>query len=300
MTLSIINSNFVIKYRWRFILIIIKPLSVKEAVEKSLIIDDYLKELTVLNIQKITDGKCSTLKDFLSHLPSTCIAWSDENLRRIRGIEGVINYQLDEVGFNLNMEVNIIQTNGKDSFELPYTRGDSIFIPVKENMKSELGSLTAHLITHEIFHIISRKFPQIRNPLYSLFGFNTLPERFDMKKFLPNYAVNPDAVYYDHSISVVHNDGKTYNAIPMIYFSNDKKMRMKWENLILLNENYVPAFIDHRKKTTYNEMNFNTWYLSHPEEICAENFRKWILEVEDLDNPELIEEFKKTMKGLFN
>jgi uncharacterized protein YkuJ len=277
-------------------MIILKTVSQEDA--KKLIVkrDDYIEELTVFNIKKITKNKIDNKDGFMDFLPSACIQWNEESKKKISSIEATINYQFDELDFNFSMEIHLVRTNGEDSFNLPYTRDNIIFLPEKENKKEKLAHLNVHLITHEIFHIISRRYPQIREVLYPLMGFKKLSNRFDMEKNLPRYVVNPDAVHYEYAINVLYNLTE-YKAIPVIYF---KKKKMKWEHLLLLDENEQVHSIVNRNETNFLNNKYNTHYLSHPEEICAENFRKWILQDEDIDNELLRTNYGIALKELFN
>lgn len=277
----------------------LKPLSIEEAKIEITRKDDYTENIPPLNVSKITNSNKFTPAHYLEYLPSTCLDWDSGNKELIKLIEESINKRLHDLDFHFELDVNLIRTNGKDSFNLPYTRHNNIYLPEKEHKSDILGHLNEHLIVHEIFHIISRKYPQIRDTVYGLMGFDRI-KRFDMLKNLPKYVINPDAVFYDHAITVKYKqDNQFYRAIPVIYFAKPRKNKMKWENLVLLDMDCNPKYIVHRKDTTFGEIVYNTEYLSHPEEISAENFRKWILG-EDVPNKALMQAFDETMRGLFN
>ena len=258
--------------------------------------DDYLDKLTLFNIRKITKDKDITKKEFIESLPDKCIDWEDNQIEKILDIEANINFKLAELDFKFNLDVDLVRTNGQDSFDLPYTRSNTIYLPKNEDKKQKLGHINSHLIVHEVFHIISRKYPQIRNILYYLMGFKLLNKPFDIERFVPSYVINPDALEYNHYIKVLYNKN-TYKAFPVIFF---KKNKFKWQYLVLLDEEENFIKLVDRSKTTFEYIKYNTGYLSHPEEICAENFRQWIMGSEDLNNPRLLKEFSIRMKDLFN
>ena len=267
----------------------------KEAQKRIIELDDYLNHINSFNINKITDGNIVDKEKFIEFLPSTCLEWSKDKREKIKKIESTLNFRLTMVNFPIELTVYLIQTNGQDSYNLPYTRSNIIYIPVKENKKEQLGHLNSHLIIHEIFHILSRKFPQIRDVLYPLMGFKKITPRFDVEKYVPSYVVNPDAILYNYATEIKYKN-ETYKAIPLIFFKDDK---FKWDYMALLNEDNSLKTIVHRKKTTFKKRKYNTHYLSHVEEICAENFRKWVMQEENLNNKPLSSTFANKIRDLF-
>ena len=105
----------------------------------------------------------------------------------------------------------MIKTTGAEEGNAAYTRATAIVLP-----KSELGKGQDHLkklICHELFHILSRQNPELREKLYAIIGFTKcneikLPPELERRKI-----TNPDAPRNDHFIRL-QIEGQESLAVP--------------------------------------------------------------------------------------
>lgn len=227
--------------------------------------DEFLNELNDFNLniylKKDSNGTLSEYKDLLK---KSVLNFKKEEMLKINQILRKIN--IDWKKFNLpKMTIFFIKTNGNEAFSLPYTRENYIVLPERVLSIFEgqpLSSLSPGLIIHELFHVLSRKYPNIKNELYKVFGFYNIE-----KKYNETFVINPDAPFYNWAIKLKTDDSaKEYNCLLALFFDKNK---FDWNSVLNLDQNIIiPKF-----KTNINNVIKNTDYTIHPEEICAEHFR---------------------------
>lgn len=197
-----------------------------------------------------------------------------------------------KVSANLDLpEIVLIKTKG--AYYGPgtfYTRDNAIVIPAPMLDFEEEGSKSVFLSTmiHEIFHIYSRYHTDKRNALYKRIGFDALPN-LELSDFLKTRVLyNPDGVDLRYAITVTDNEsGRSFEAIPAIY---SKFNEYRAEIPVFFGYLMFQLFEVEEKEGIWTVMNpnigysvddvtgfweqveRNTLYNIHPDEICADNF----------------------------
>jgi hypothetical protein len=175
---------------------------------------------------------------------------------------------------------------GNDVF---YTRGRSIC--VSENMfPIQDTSRYLPVILHEVFHVISRYNPSLRNDLYRLIGFEPSPKPIKASDKLAEWLLtNPDGVEHQHFLKMITADS-TYRIVPVITakLKNFRPSQPAFFDYLSFDlyklsdqSSFLEIMSDSLGKTTlpmeaasgfFNAIKDNTQYIIHPEEIMADNF----------------------------
>lgn len=170
-----------------------------------------------------------------------------------------------------------------------YTRGKNIMVP--ENILSDLQTaLHLPIMTHEIFHILSRYRENLRNDMYGFIGFKKSNKPIRINETLSKVLLtNPDGVSFQYIIEL-EVDGKSQLVVPLITSkfrqfktSNPKFFDYLNFDLYALEDrgSYYEITSDHQGKTTlpinntpafFTKIKDNTQYIIHPDEIMADNF----------------------------
>lgn len=207
-----------------------------------------------------------------------------------------------------------VKTTGNEEGGAAYTRANAIIFP-KDDLRSPI-EMIPKMICHELFHVISRESPDLREKLYAAIGFvkrNEVPFPLELKS---RKITNPDAPRNDHCIHL-QVGGKDCWVIPIL-FSNTEKYDVKrggeffnyLELQFLLVEkdddtsavtpiyhDNRPEFLDlSRASGFYEQVGRNTGYIIHPEEILADNFALLILGQRDLPSPEVVAKIERILK----
>ena len=104
---------------------------------------------------------------------------------------------------------------------------------MNEEMKKKALSNFNGLISHEIFHCLTRNSPKFRKHMYSLIGFNILDKDIDfppeIKKIIVN---NPDVDHMDNYGEFTIEGVKRKCELIVIFTKSHMKLKLKEEKMI--------------------------------------------------------------------
>jgi hypothetical protein len=164
---------------------------------------------------------------------------------------------------------------------LPHTRGNAIMIPF--SVLETPDSVLVYVMSHEVFHVLSRNDPALREALYNAIGFRPCASVEVPPAMARLRVTNPDAPVSRHAIRV-RVRGEPAEALPYLMFRSPdadpragfrEQVQTAW--LLVAREGErcraggrtVPreelAGLD-------EQVGRNTRYLLHAEEILADNF----------------------------
>jgi len=182
-----------------------------------------------------------------------------------------------------------------------YTRENVIVIPKGMLFEANEEGFYETML-HELFHIYSRYHPVKREALYGLIGFRSVgqPEDLQMDKVLRDRVLlNPDGVNCAYAITV-QEEGTSVFAIPLIVarargYEEDKAaffdylqfdlypIRAPYSRLVRVvcrNDGSSRLKIE-EIGDFYGQIQRNTDYIIHPDEILADNFVFMVKSVKD-------------------
>jgi hypothetical protein len=214
--------------------------------------------------------------------------WTDDERARVLEAAAAVSPALLRLALPFPEQVLVVKTAPGTEGNAAFTRGAAIFLP--ERMTRRAGEPLERLLLHELFHVLSRANPHLRDRLYAAIGFvhtgeARLPPSLDARRI-----TNPDAPVNAHAIRIEHG-GVPFWAVPILFSESDvvdpqarglfAAMRSKLllvervedgPPVALLDRGSV-RMIDHEAAGGFfDQVGRNTAYLIHPEEILADNF----------------------------
>jgi hypothetical protein len=233
--------------------------------------------------------------------------WTKEDIQAVQASVEELRPLLRQFPVSLPSTIQVIKTTGAEEGNAAYTRGTAIVIP-----KAELGkgrNELEKLICHELFHILSRQNPDLRERLYEAIGFIHCDEIDFPRELVSRKITNPDAPRNDHFIRVTIQ-GQGCLAVPILlsaaevynverggeffeYLNFQLLVMEKTSNPTRLKtqyENSMPKLIGLQEVSGFFEqVGRNTQYIIHPEEILADNFALLILKRENVPSPQILQ-----------
>jgi hypothetical protein len=184
--------------------------------------------------------------------------------------------------------ITLAHTTGREESGAAYTRQSTIVLPAGHTGSIERPN--QKLIAHELFHVLSRSKPELRNELYRSIGFRYvgqigLPEQLSRRTI-----TNPDAPSIEHVIDLKLADGSSATTVPFLFsesaFEVSKGRRLfdymkfrlmevhadeqgKWAAKLVAD---APILHEPTIADFHRQIGGNTGYIIHPEEILADNF----------------------------
>lgn len=276
--------------------------------------DDFVQRLSPFDRSaRMKTDKTVSETEFLQFVGRNVIDWTSEEMQTVQAAIEAIAPLLRDLRFSWPPTVQLIKTTGAEEGNAAYTRATAIVLP-----KSELGKGQDHLkklISHELFHILSRQNPELREKLYAIIGFTKcneikLPLALERRKI-----TNPDAPRNDHFIRL-QIDGQESLAVPILLSSADtyevkrggeffEYLQFQFlvvektggpENMKIALEGSPPKLADMKRVSGFMEqVGKNTDYIIHPEEILAENFALLVLKENNVPSPAILQKMSEVL-----
>ena len=262
-------------------------------------------------------GRSGTVseKDFVEFAAAQALDWEPAEAGKITASVAKIKANIARLRLPFPPEVLLIKTTGHEEAGTPYTRGNAIILPrqILEVAPAELE----RVITHEIFHVISRHFPELRKALYAIVGFRDCGPLVAPPELAARRITNPDAPDDRYCITLERNSPPSTSSLtyyPVLFAEEDAfdpaaagtyldrlKFRLlavtrengRWiaqragTGLVLQDADSVPEYAA--------AIGLNTRYIIHPEEILADNFELLVRGGRRVRTPRILEELQRVL-----
>ena len=284
----------------------------QEAVAALSVRDRFIAAMSPFDRQaRLMAGTTISEEAFLKFAAEQVLDWQEGQVKKLSDVLVAVREKLDRLKLAFPQTVLIVQTTGKEEGSAAYCRGNAVVLP--RNVVGKDKRHLEELITHELFHILSRNNPDLRRSLYAIIGFKPcgevrLPETLRHRKI-----TNPDAPTCEYYIELTVDD-RPVKAVPVLFASVEKydeqrggtffrylRFRLMvvherkgvWQaverdgRLLLLQDKDVPSYHD--------QIGRNTKYIIHPEEILADNFVALVHQTPDLPSPRIVAEMQSRL-----
>jgi hypothetical protein len=267
--------------------------------------DTYTAQMTPLDraMRLHADRNVST-DEYLKFVAGAARNWTADQREALQADLAGLIQALKDLHVPAPPRILLIKTSGAEEGHAAYTRGDAIMIP---GFMADGGSKDDLLwiLAHEIFHIVSRQNPELREQLYAAIDFVKV-DPFPLPPDIAAHLVtNPDVQGNDHFARVTVDDQEVCGA-PILLFKVDRydpqqggdffdyiKDGFLVSRKITERKDGVP--VDLRVTPSNRVWGFerrvgeNTAYTIHPEEILAENFALLLTKLKRPMSPEILD-----------
>ena len=240
--------------------------------------------------------------EFLAFVSAQALEWHDREKSKVAEAIGSIAGALQKYQVPVS-DVSFVKTTGKEEGKSAYTRDSAIAIPT--NMLSFDNVKMRRLVAHELFHVISRRNPELREQLYATIGYARGNEVQLPSKLAARKITNPDAPLNDHYIRV-KVDGDAVCATPVLYANRDHydksnggeffaslqfRYLLTWQgagNADYKDPENPELVVEGDLEGFFEQVGRNTKYTIHPDEILADNFSLLVTGEGDVKTPDVL------------
>ncbi len=278
--------------------------------------DDYVRRMSPFDraARMKTDKEVSE-KEYLDFVARNVREWSDAEKQKVTAALQEIPAKLTALSVPIPKKVLLVKTTGQEEGGASYTRGNAIVLT-----QSEVGSPAGNIrsiISHELFHVVSRANPELRDKLYAAIGFVKCDEVEFPPELKSRKITNPDAPANDHCIRLTVQ-GKEIWAIPILYSSTEKYdpkrggpffAYMRFQFLVVERQDnslaVKPVYDGQKPRLVepmevsgfFEQVGKNSQYIIHPEEILADNFALLVSAGRNVPSPEILKKMEEILKG---
>ena len=264
--------------------------------------DEFIQRLSAFDrAARMKTDRSISEAEFLKFAKGNVLTWNESEKAKIEAAIASIRPALDALSLSLPKIVNLVKTTGAEEGRSFYTRDTAIVMPEKETDEAD-SSLLKKTIAHELFHILSRGNPALREKLYESIGFTKCSEVEFPSELRSRKITNPDAPRNDHAIQI-RVGGEEVRAVPIL-FSNVAKYDVnrggEFFNYLQMSFLQIPRMSSAQPVLAapeevsgfFEQIGRNTEYVIHPEEILADNFAFLILDEHNVPSPEIPEKMR--------
>jgi hypothetical protein len=276
--------------------------------------DDFVKCLSPFDRSaRLKTDKDVSETEFLEFVGRNVLPWTDGEKQKVESAFSDLQARLKVLSLPFPKTIYMVKTTGDEEGRAPYTRGCAVIMP--QNELEGNASTVEKLICHELFHVLTRANPDLRERLYELIGFSKCNEIEFPPKLKSRKITNPDAPRNDHYIRL-QLDGKVVSAVPILFSSVEKydvarggeffdylQFRLLLVEQIAGSSDFKPVYDGQNPKLVgvedvsgfVEQVGKNSEYLIHPEEILADNFRMLVLQEQDVPSPDILRKMKEVL-----
>ncbi len=262
--------------------------------------DIYTKGLSAFDLAIRLHNEGATEKDYLDQSARSMRSWPAEEAAQLREAFADIQAKAGSLGLRLPLPdtIHLCKTNGKEEFGAEgYTRDNRIML------HTDAEAISTGLVSHELWHVISRLSPDARNRAYAVFGFRPC-NRVDYKPAFKGLVIsNPDCPFIEHYMRI-DKDGKEQD-VAIVLYSRSPYVKggglMDYVDVGLLalegDDKHKKPVIAEGKPLIYGfsscpdffrQAGHNTDYMLHIEELTAEHFAA-LITGRSMKQPEFVE-----------
>ena len=268
--------------------------------------DDFVRRLSPFDrAARVKTDRTISETEFLKFVRANVAEWTREEMGLVETAVAKIRPALASLALPLPQTVDFIKTTGAEEGNAFYTRDMAVVLP-QSHLKAEEKALEK-AIAHELFHILSRTNPQLREALYEMIGFRKCDELQFPASLTERKITNPDAPRNDHYIRL-NIRGRETLAVPVLFAEPEKYSParggeffdyLQFKFLLVekkggsavkfLEENSAPVLVSPKEVSGFFEqIGRNTTYVIHPEEVLAENFALLLTGAQNVASPEIL------------
>lgn len=272
--------------------------------------DEFTNSLSQFDVDAMLQKQHGTKEEQLKNTISQIREWTPMEKERIDSMLDIIDKSITDNGFKINFpkEIYLIKSTMKDiSGADGYTRGNSIVLGEMEIDKPDAE--LKQLLTHELFHVLTRYDNSFKKQMYGIIGF-TLMNEISYPPSLKDFKMsNPDAPKTDSYITL-KKDGESVECAMILYSEKAYSTGTFFDYLTLgflrvqgkdkkeiVYENGKPVIYSFKEVSNFIEqIGKNTQYIIDPEEIMADNFAMAIDTKKGLPSQWLVDKIQEDLK----
>ena len=248
---------------------------------------------------------------FLAFSAAAVQPWPAAQESRWRKAVDTVMARVSALRVPLPREVLLVNSDGRDASNAPYTRANAIVLPTAALPQDASPYSDVELLAHELFHIVSRHSPALATQLYATIGFEPVAPLRWPAAWLSGRIANPDAPFDRHAMPVTI-DGSTAMLIPLLVarrtelrpgesFFDVMDVRLLEVSVaagaatLPVLRNGEPVWhAPERVPEFVARLGGNTGYIIHPDETMADNFA-FLVSGRSVPNPALLAQIEAVL-----
>lgn len=276
--------------------------------------DDFVAHLSPFDRQARLESDTSVSEEeFLQFARAQVRPWDTADVVTLRKVIASMRETLAPYPLPFPPMILLIHTTGREEGHAAYCRGHGIVLPSARLHSTRSDQSLEDLLIHELFHILSRSNPHLRQELYGIVGFRPCDDVQLPAPLRSRRITNPDAPSLGWYIRL-RQPGRNVDAVPVLYSSSPRfdphdgrglfhylefrlmEVQQREGQWVPVIRNRQPVLLQPGNVPDYErQIGKNTRYIIHPEEVLAVNFVHLVRERDSLASPWVLERMKRVL-----
>ena len=245
--------------------------------------------------------KGGTLEEYIDYSADQVMAFTPEEEQRVNDTLVWLQDMLERHGLQLPDpgEITFVKSTSQEALgSAGYTSGGTVFLGwFAYSPEYYADDIFRQLVIHELFHCLSRQFPEFRQDMYSLIHFTILDEEIDVpEEIRARIIANPDVEHHDNYAAFTIGGEKkdcylVFLTDNVFEQAGDTFFQGMYSGVVPLDGSAV--YRVEEVDDFWEVVGRNTDYVEDPEEAMATNFACAIQYLDsgytDFANPEILE-----------
>lgn len=261
------------------------------------------------------DATVATREALLAFHRGVVLSWPPARETYWRDLLARVAPRFQALRLRLPKEVLLINTDGRESANAPYTRAHAVVLP-NGGARSSDAYTDEELLAHELYHVVSRHDPALATRLYTTLGFEPAAPLQWPVAWLPVRIANPDAPSDQHLMRTRIN-GRDVSLMPLLVASRTQLDRSKGETFFtvldirllevlpglngghttpVMRDGKLAWHVPGEARDYLARLGGNTSYIFHPEETMADNIA-FLVSGRKVPNPGLLKRIRAVLQG---
>lgn len=265
--------------------------------------DDFVSRLSPFDrAARMKTDHDVTEQEYLDFVAKNVLEWTPDEKDSVQTAFNTLAAKLSELNLPFPKTIIFIKTTGNEEGHAEYTRANAIILPQNALTANRRNALRG-TIAHELFHVLSRNAPDLRDRAYAAIGFQPCGEIPFPPSLASRRLTDPDAPKNDHCIRVRSGQESVW-AVPILFSKSEhynpttggEFFNYLDFKFLVVQKSDSHATYDPSKITLldigqiqgfYEQAGRNTEYILHPEEILADNFEYLLIGKPNLPSPDV-------------
>ncbi len=278
--------------------------------------DEFVQALSPFDrAARLKTDKEISEKDYLEFVGQSVLDWTEAEKQQMTSALKVVQTGLSRCPLPLPKTIYLIKTSGVEEGNATYTRDHAIVLPKSDVAPGRPAN--PRLLYHELFHVLSRANPDLREKLYKAIGFEKCDEVTFPENLKSRRITNPDGPRNDHCIAV-QVAGRPVWAIPILFSLAERYdpnrdgeffNYMQFRFMVVPTDanspavkstpaGHEPRLVEQSQLSGYFEqIGRNTQYTIHPDEILADNFASLMMQDRNVRSPKILKKIEAVLSG---
>ena len=271
-------------------------------------IDNFSNGLNQFDIDLRLQKPNSRKSEWLRLAMNEAKNWGDVEKDKMTNAFKAIKSNIKKLNLSLTYpdEIILLKTTMKEELNvIAYTRKNWIAVG-EEFINTASSEQLQYLISHELFHLLTRKSTEFKRAAYEVIGFKVLNQEIALPSdVIAKRISNPDIERRDSYIEL-SVDGVPTKCVQLIYttkpFTGGQVLDYMNVGFIPLNEDLIPNMKEGQTviipaaqvaEEYQLKVGKNTQYTIDPEEVLADNFSYLLMNKQNLPDPDITQALQK-------